>query len=611
MRFLLFLLITFCFVQPHLQAQEYLWPTDSGQFLSSTFGETRSAHFHAGLDIKTWGREGYRVFAARDGILYRLLVTERGYGKAIYLKHSDGTYTVYAHLQRFNTELQAVADSIRLPDFSFEMDARLDTLGIEFKQGDLIGFTGSTGIGPPHLHFEIRDSEGNPVNALTTNLEVRDELPPVFSSVIIEPLDKESRIEGRAASHYIRSAKNGTTHDYNFGTVNISGKAGIAVNVFDRANNVPNAYAIYSLALIHETDTLFYQELDKFSYEKTSQMKLDRIAPFGSTRRGHQRLYPKDGNEIPFYKKISPASIIQLEDTPATYSIVASDYFGNTSTAKIVFQQASIKSPNTNESVLSIPTKKWYWKENWVSPDLTQTFDLEEADFGLKWSKNQRIILRDSLPPVIFTRIIPGETTPSTSPDQRMRILYNPGSFFDTLTTAESYQVKQDEIQISLQPQMLPVNSQIGIQFYLGEQFSEGNRYRLFRVDPADGELSYVDSRLIGKTIHGFPSKLGEFVIKADNNEPELSNFRIYKTDYGEWRATVRIEDELSGIDSHTAEFFINDVQGIAEYDYEEDLLIYYLPEFIPQKNNTAIIRVMDKAGNQIYKTFETQVSGF
>jgi len=181
-------------IQVNVQAQEYLWPTDSGTYLSATFGETRSAHFHAGLDIKTWGREGYRVFAARDGILYRLLVTERGYGNAIYLKHSDSTFTTYAHLQRFNSEFQQLADSIRMQDHSFEMDSNFEALAIPVNKGDVIGYTGSTGIGPPHLHFEIRDSLDKPINALHANFSIKDSLPPVFSSLIVEPITDKSRI---------------------------------------------------------------------------------------------------------------------------------------------------------------------------------------------------------------------------------------------------------------------------------------------------------------------------------------------------------------------------------------------------------------------------------
>ncbi len=105
--------ILLLFFSTKISAQDslYLWPTNSGKFLSSTFGETRSAHFHAGLDIKTWGREGYKVYASKDGILSRLLITNQGYGKAIYLKHKDGSYTVYAHLQKLIPSFNVLTDS--------------------------------------------------------------------------------------------------------------------------------------------------------------------------------------------------------------------------------------------------------------------------------------------------------------------------------------------------------------------------------------------------------------------------------------------------------------------------------------------------------------------
>src|SRR6056297_2382524 len=83
------------------QAQ-YSWPTEASRYLSSTFGETRAAHFHAALDIKTWGRKGYEVYATRDGVVDRIAIGPRGYGKVIYLKHDDGSYSVYAHLLSFN-----------------------------------------------------------------------------------------------------------------------------------------------------------------------------------------------------------------------------------------------------------------------------------------------------------------------------------------------------------------------------------------------------------------------------------------------------------------------------------------------------------------------------
>ena len=583
------------------QAQEYLWPTVSSRYLSSTFGETRAAHFHAGLDIKTWGREGFRVFASRDGIVHRLLVTERGYGKAVYLKHGDGTYSVYAHLQRFNDELQAYVDSIRLQDHSFEIEIYTEHLNWLVKQGQVIGYSGSSGVGPPHLHFELRDSLENPFNALSTNLTIQDDIPPVISTLIAEPLTSKSLIDGKPYSQVFSPTK---IQDgiYDFGTIKVFGQAGLALNTYDLANDVYNKYAVYKLILTRGSDTLFYQQLDTFSYEdEGANMFLDRIAPFGSYSRGHQRLYEKDGAVIPFYQISKPASRIVPSDTAITYTITSADYFGNISEATVTIQKDS--AANNNEAALGNPLSEWYWHENWASPDLKNTIDLSDLSLGRYWSDNQKLIFIEKDLPHIFARLTPGELQEVVTTDYRLLLRFGPNSLFDTLTTAVHYKLAEDKIHISAQPKMLPVKSDYKIEFYLPDHFPNYN-YRLFRINNT-GRLSYVKSYMTGRTIHAWPSDFGEFIIMVDDIAPSAWNFRIYRTDYGQWQAAVSVGDALSGIDSAASEFVINGVKGIAEYDYEEKLLIYHLPNFIPQKNNTAQVRLTDKAGNTRVFHFE------
>ncbi|MEX0857780.1 MAG: M23 family metallopeptidase [Balneolaceae bacterium] len=583
------------------QAQQYLWPTDSGRFLSSTFGETRAAHFHAGLDIKTWGREGYRVFAAKDGVIHRLLITERGYGKAIYIKHADSSFTVYAHLQRFNPYLQALADSIRLLDYSFEMEMSFDSLNLKVNQGDIIGYTGSSGIGPPHLHFEIRDSLDNPVNALMSDFSLMDDRSPVFSSLIIEPIEINSKVEGNPYPTTIR-AKKDDDNVYDFGEVRISGKTGLAVDVYDLANSVPNKYAVYSLSLMQDTDTLFHQKLESFTYDSSSEMFMDRIAPFGSTTRGHHRLHAKEGVNNPFYLHSSDASILEPTDSLTTYHIVASDYFGNTSKAKITLRKEL--PAISQEPGIANPLKDWYWSENWASPDLVNTIDLTHHTLGFPWKKNQQLIFINHEIPANFSRIIPGKKHRIRTPDYNLLIHFNKDVFFDTLTVAATYRIENDEPVISIQPQMLPAKKDFKLEFYLGENFDKNNNYRLFRINNGN-RLSYIKSQLIGKTIHGYPSGLGDFVIKADNDPPLVYNFRLRQTEYGQWLGVVSVEDNLSGINSKKSEFWINDVRGIAEYDYEENEIIYYLPGFTPLPSNKVHIKIEDKAGNKGGAFFE------
>jgi len=157
-----------------LFSQHVVWPTDASQLMTSSFGEYREGHIHAGIDIKTWGKEGYRVFAIDRGSIFKVRVSPYGYGKAIYLLLDSGITVVYGHLSHFSEELERLIkiEQLKRGRFSLEKSFHLQELRVE--QGDLIGYTGSTGIGAPHLHFEVRDLENRPYNPLFLGYKIKD-----------------------------------------------------------------------------------------------------------------------------------------------------------------------------------------------------------------------------------------------------------------------------------------------------------------------------------------------------------------------------------------------------------------------------------------------------
>ena len=87
--------------------------------VTSSFGEYRAGHFHAGLDFSTRGELGWPVRAAADGEIYRVKVKARGYGRAVYIRHADGFETVYGHLHVFEDR------KLALERFVGEQRARL------------------------------------------------------------------------------------------------------------------------------------------------------------------------------------------------------------------------------------------------------------------------------------------------------------------------------------------------------------------------------------------------------------------------------------------------------------------------------------------------------
>ena len=89
-----------------IYSQNYTSPFNFPIYLSGTFGELRDNHFHAGIDIKTFEKEGYPVLSIADGYVSRIKISTWGYGKVIYINHNDGKTSVYAHLNRFSDKIE-------------------------------------------------------------------------------------------------------------------------------------------------------------------------------------------------------------------------------------------------------------------------------------------------------------------------------------------------------------------------------------------------------------------------------------------------------------------------------------------------------------------------
>lgn len=599
------LLLVFFTLSPILilgQSQDYIWPTNASQHLTSTFGETRSGHFHSGLDIKTWGREGYKVFAAKDGIVYRLGVSVEGYGKVIYLKHNDGTYTVYAHLQRMNRELQAYVDSVRMSDYSFETELYIQEKNIRVSQGDVIGYTGSTGVGPPHLHFEIRDSTDTPVNALLSNLTVKDNIAPTFSALLVFPLSKYTTIRGsRFPQLYYPSKK--VTDEVDFGVIEANGAIGLSISTYDESNEVTNKYAVYELGLISEGDTLFYERLDKFRFDEDNVMFTDRLPAFGATRRSYQTLFKKDGPKNPFYIIVDPRTNLHPSDSLVSYTIFAKDYYGNESRANLTLKNSTLNSFKQNNEVLKSKSD-WYWTEDWAFTG-AEVLDFENFNSGVVWDStySQRITF-DVSGDTIWTRVKPSQTYSIHSPNRNLTVKFPINTFFDTLTVSVNSGIFDGYPYINLQPEIIPTRNEFKIEYYLAGHFIENKNFHLFKLNKLDNSISYVNSKLVGKTIHATTSSLGEFLVIPDNEPPVLTNPRIIQSDYGKWFIHITAIDSLTGINFKNSQIYVNGIRGIVEFDNEEDLLIYYHPNFIPEKENIVTVKISDNAGNIVSNTY-------
>jgi len=128
-----------------------------GARLTSNFGMRRHpilgySKLHTGVDFGA--RTGTPIFAAGDGTIVKI-GWFGGYGRYIRIRHGKVYHTAYAHMSRFRGGLK---------------------VGSRVKQGETIGYVGTTGRSTgPHLHYEVIKN-GKHVNPMTITLPARKRL---------------------------------------------------------------------------------------------------------------------------------------------------------------------------------------------------------------------------------------------------------------------------------------------------------------------------------------------------------------------------------------------------------------------------------------------------
>nr|WP_314257212.1 M23 family metallopeptidase [uncultured Devosia sp.] len=138
-------------------------PLEGGGTLRSRFGYRihpifKTRRLHTGVDLAA--RSGTPIYASGDGVI-EYYKWQSGYGNKIEIKHVNGYETAYGHLSRFVDGMD---------------------VGTHVRQGQLIGYVGSTGQSTgPHLHFEIKIN-GNLVDPLSVKLPKDNVLPQQYEA---------------------------------------------------------------------------------------------------------------------------------------------------------------------------------------------------------------------------------------------------------------------------------------------------------------------------------------------------------------------------------------------------------------------------------------------
>ena len=118
----------------------------NGARLSSSFGKRKHpilgfTKMHTGTDFAA--PKGTPIMASGDGIITKASWCGGG-GNCVKIKHNSTYQTVYAHMSKFGRGIKK---------------------GVRVKQGQIIGYVGSTGLSTgPHLHYEVIEN-GKKINS--------------------------------------------------------------------------------------------------------------------------------------------------------------------------------------------------------------------------------------------------------------------------------------------------------------------------------------------------------------------------------------------------------------------------------------------------------------
>ena len=541
--FLLFCLLSILF---KLNSQEYNLssPIDLPLNLSGTFGEFRSSHFHYGLDITTNKKSGYKIYSIDSGNIIRIRVSTSGYGKALYIEHSNGLTSVYAHLKEFSPKIQNYIKRQQYLNKSYNIQKFFNEGDFVVDKGELIGYSGNTGgSSGPHLHFEIRDSKSqNPINPLSFKYKYEDTRRPVIRSLYV--FDEADSFKKNSPKRYPIVKINDSI--YQSEKVIYNDDIGIGIEVYDRqsAKNY-NRNGIYEIRMYLDSVLNFSYKMDKINISESIFRKVFYDYSLLKTKGIRvQKVYYPPNSSLNFLNHNKSKGIFDSNDT-FKKDILIEVIDWNKNKTYLKFQLES--SPSNRKQKLSrgieiLPTQEYIIKK-------------DNKEIGFK--KNS-----------FFNKVA-----------------LNIESINDTLKVGEDIYPLRKPYSIKVNKKI--EDSIIRRQSYIG--LINKNRKILYLKTNKDGDYLSTTSSI-----------LGSYVISRDSLKPEVKplNFSLNKDISNQKTIRLRIYDKTSGIKSYNA--LINDKWALFEYEPKSNLIFHQIEDgIIKNGENNINIKVIDGVGNQ------------
>jgi murein DD-endopeptidase MepM/ murein hydrolase activator NlpD len=317
--------------------------------VTGNFCDIRSNSFHFGLDFSTNEVQGLPVFAVNDGFVSRIKIESGGYGKAVYINHSDGKMSVYSHLVKLCNKLDRFVKNEQYKRKSFSVDLMLEPLQFPVLQGDTIAFSGNAGFSSgPHLHFELRDIITQcPINCIVPEFQLNDTSIPVIKSLYI--YHAENYMSGNLNSKVKVdiSGKNGIYKLKNIKPVVISDSDYFGIETYDCIMDQKRKLTFYSLILDIDSSEVFKIVNDKMPFEQAGYV--NSYIDFDEKKKNDLTIYKIfkwQNQDVIIFKDSSNNGAIHFNDTLLhKIHFEVSDYSGNKANLEFIAKCRSKKGP--------------------------------------------------------------------------------------------------------------------------------------------------------------------------------------------------------------------------------------------------------------------------
>lgn len=535
--------------QQKIPQNDFRSPLDIPIILSGTFGELRSNHFHSGIDIKTKQKEGFEVFAIGDGHVSRIKIQHWGFGKALYVTHTNGYTSVYAHLKKLAPKLEAYLKKQQYNKESYEIQLYPKADELVLKKGEVIAYSGNSGSsGGPHLHFEIRDAASKPMNPMLFGIEVKDSHNPTVNGVFAYALSDSAQINSSNKIVQLQLKKGKEKNSFVADKVFASGEIGLGVNSYDRQDLAFNKNGIYQLESYVNGVKNFSYNFKKFSFGESRYINtLIDYSRFKKKKQRVQRCFVTPANKLSIYNDVVNNGKIQIEEGKE-YTVVlkVKDFKDNTTTITVPIVGKKQK----------ITRKR---KEN-ITKNLVTRSDvhtLKEGDISV---------------------YIPKQT-------------FYEDFYFDLSKDEKGrYKVHNDKV---------PAHKNFVITFDVSK-YTAAERKKLFIASlNRKKRPSYSRTKKNGTKFTTSTKNLGTYFLAKDTIPPKVKpvNFAKDKWISSKKYLKIKVTDDLSAVRSYRGT--INGKWILFEYDAKKGMLTYDFNDvtFTEAKHNLKLI-VTDNVGN-------------